>query len=253
MGSSITYASINPAYFDSIGLRTFNFGIATAGPQFYEILIDDYLKNTHKTPMNVALAINPAMFTNKADDFKAYPIHRYLKTPVSNIELVMKYNMWLDYPGLLHKSSLKGFRNIGTFIMRKKSGKNADPMQTKGFYPSEDTYSEDGVNHEGYYGEIALKDFEGKTQKLIEVAEKYKELGINIIFHEVPDFKLRSNLSENLLQKYDTFLEQIKKDDRFTFYDTYFELDSTHFRDYEHMNNKGADNYTKYFIAQIKK
>lgn len=253
VGSSITYASINPVYFDSIGLKAFNFGISTAGPQFYEILIDDYLKHTTQKPKNVVLLLHPVIFTNKADDFKTYPIHRYLKSPIGNFQLAWKYNMWIDYPGLLHKSSIKGFHNLHTFITGKKFGKNTDPLSTKGFYPSMETYREDGNNHEGYYGEIAIKDFEEKTEKLVEVAEKYRNQGMNIIFHEVPDFKLRSHLSKNLLERYNSFLEKIKNDERYDFYNTYFELDSTHFRDYEHMNNKGADVYTKYFINQIKR
>jgi hypothetical protein len=33
-GSSASYSGVNPAYFDSIGLRTYNLSIAAAGPGF---------------------------------------------------------------------------------------------------------------------------------------------------------------------------------------------------------------------------
>ena len=41
VGSSYSYSSIKPSLLDEISLSSYNLGIAAAGVEFYELLIDD--------------------------------------------------------------------------------------------------------------------------------------------------------------------------------------------------------------------
>ena len=94
LGNSHCYSGIIPRMLDSIGVNSYNLGIATAGISFYEIIINDYLLNVNTPPQNIFIYLGPLTFSSKSDNYIKYPIHRYLDNPISNIEVVLNYKLY---------------------------------------------------------------------------------------------------------------------------------------------------------------
>src|SRR5689334_34300 len=69
LGNSFCYSSIYNPLFDSMGIRTFNLGIASAGPKFYSMLLDDYFSEIKRKPDTIMLLITPMSFSGKADNW----------------------------------------------------------------------------------------------------------------------------------------------------------------------------------------
>ena len=121
VGSSYCYSSINPSLLDEISLRSYNLGIAAAGVEFYELVINDYIENTKYNPKIIFINVSPITFTSKVDEFDLYPIHRYLENPISHFQLVSKYNHFDRLITMWKKSIGKGITNVLLYNFQSKT------------------------------------------------------------------------------------------------------------------------------------
>ena len=248
-GNSYTYSGINPQYFDSLGLETFNLGVSTAGVYFYELVVDDYLEHIDKMPENILMLISPMTFSEKADAWASYPIHRHLNNAKSNLYIFGFYNLG---PSELLKSMRKSSLNGIAWMRGLKGTAKQDAEFYKGFYFDETTFN-DSIYRETkhLYESLIDNDFPvDKLRYLIELAVKYKRLGINIIFHEAPSNVINQFYSEEFLADYQVALEAIK-DEGFEVLPGGPELDGRYFRNIDHLNTLGAKRYTGLLIKQL--
>jgi hypothetical protein len=68
-GSSHFYSGIDPKYFDTKDLSTYNFSLATAGPIYYRYMLDAFLEN-NPAPKLVAIETSYFLLTTKSDNLK---------------------------------------------------------------------------------------------------------------------------------------------------------------------------------------
>lgn len=247
MGNSYCYSGVNPQYLDSLGLRTYNLGVATAGPFFYDYLINDYLDN-NASPEKIMLLISPTTFSIKADNFIDYPIHRYLKKPWSNEKVVWDFGNYRDYFLLLFNSSVKGVKYC---LLPKKKDIKPD-LRAKGFFGSEDVFSQEVLKKDRYlYNGLAGEEFDQeKGDHLLAMAGALRQKGIQVIFFEVPTNLLNNFYSQKFLKQYNDYRAALKKSD-FLVLTNEVTLDATHFRNIDHLNSKGAAVVTRSIITRL--
>jgi len=262
VGNSYTYSGIIPAYFDSLGLETYNLGIATAGIHYYELLIDDYLKQTSKKPRNLLLLITPMTFSNQSDNWLAYPIHRYLDEPISNELITVKYRVGQSYFKMARKSAVNGISNLGikylgrepstTLLPDKVRAMKDSIMECKGFYQRDGTYNPSIYEKDKpLYLPLLDSSFPfDELNDLINLCEKYAEKGIQVILYEMPTNKLQDFISKSYLANYEKAVLTLKKSNRVI--RNRLNLDSSYYCNIDHMNIKGATAYTQYLIEQLR-
>ncbi len=253
MGNSFVYSGIDPIILDSSGYKCFNFGISTAGVSYYEILINDYLKNIKKPPKTILLLVSPMTFSSAADNWQAYPIHRYLISPLSNEYILFRFNTYREYLGTIRKSSVKGFKYLKSLITNNSASKRDSIFQNKGFFPSKEVYTPQIYKNSVNLYKSFLKDEfpKDKVNDLIVMAKKYQNMNIRVLFFEMPAFKLHYFFSKEYMVSYNASLQQIKRNN-FTIIPCKNDMDSTCFRNIDHMNNKGAEIYTRFLIQFLK-
>jgi hypothetical protein len=253
IGSSGTYSGINPSYFDSIGLHTYNLGVAAAGPYFYELLVNDYLKAASKKPKSVFILILPNTFMNGTDDFTSFGIHRYLDQPLSNAAVAQKYSGWLSYPSLLLKSFQKGVKNL----LPDKKTSTAIAQQTvsgKGFYPSDEvTTHETERNEAKSNNKWRSQQFDttrfNYLQRYIQFVQRS---GVEVVLFSIPSNKLSSFFNDAYMDEYRRSVSRLAKE--FIFLDLSLQpLDSTSYRNSDHLNTHGASIITREMITSIQK
>lgn len=253
VGSSASYSGINPVYFDSVGLRTYNLGLAAAGPYFYELLLDDYLSSVRQKPKTVFFLIMPSTFMSRIDQFEEIGIHRYLFMAVSNEALVRKFNLWGIYPSLLMKSFQKGVRNL-IHIDKADNQVLQHAFKNKGFYPSDEMSSAEKEKAEALSYSGWKKDSfpVAKFEYLLSYATSLQNRGIKVVFFSLPGNRASSFFSDEYIHQYRKKISQLQT--RFSLYDlSALSLDSTCFRNSDHLNSKGAEKVSKELIGRIKK
>jgi hypothetical protein len=238
---------------DSVSLNAFNLGIATAGPFFYELVISDYLKEIKRKPKFVFLLVSPISFSNKADNFVAYPIHRYLNSPYSNELLVLKYNCFQVYLELLHKSFKKGFENLLNYGNSSKQLPNScDKLQvSKGFIASDSVNTEKVVQRtEHLYKNMADEAFdEAKAQYLLRIADSLNNQQIKVIFYTLPTNSLFIYFNKKFLDSYSAFVAKLQTN--YSFITTDLPEDDKYFRNIDHLNSLGAEAVTSELLEKF--
>jgi len=249
IGNSYCYSGIIPAYFDNIGLKTYNLGIATAGPYFYEVLINDYLSNCKKKPKSIYLLISPTTFSSMADNFLAYPIHRYIDNNISNEQVSLKFGLYSTYLEMLQKSIKKGYKNITTKNCNIE--KNEDLFEAKGFYKMTDTCTNETItNTEKLYLPLVKDVFSSKKlEYLANYAKELKLRNIEVVFFDLPTYKLKNYLNPVFIADYNAAKENIKK--QFKFVSTDSSISGNYFRNIDHLNFNGAKWVTKKMVSNI--
>ena len=252
IGSSASYSGINPVFFDSLGLRTYNLGIAAAGPYFYELLVNDYLAAVKQKPKSVFLLMLPTTFMDQIDNFEEIGIHRYLNKPISNETIAKKYSSWSSYPNLLIKSFQKGAKNL---IFRDKlSEENAlTEINGKGFYPSKETSSSTKELQEFsfYSGWIKQKFHFNKFEYLIHYAKSLEEQGIVVVFYFVPSNKASSFINKQFLKDFSNVLSTTRKTSLILDGTPINLIDSLDYRNSDHLNSNGASKVSKTIANEI--
>ena len=258
-----------PRMLDSIGVNSYNVGIATAGISFYEIIINDYLLNFNNPPQNIFIYLGPITFSSKSDNYIKYPIHRYLDNPISNIEVVLNYklyenssfknykNYFLTMTNKLHdahslyfKSFNKGLKNL--YNLRNNSDvddSNLIEILNKGYSPSfkvatDSTLSSDKEN----YTSLKFENFNfNKLDKLYEIVELLEMKNISVKFFELPTFGLNDLFNEEYISDYENSIKKIAETYKVISYNKLL-FNIKHFRDIVHLNHFGAKIATKEII-----
>jgi hypothetical protein len=232
-----------------MGIRTFNLGIASAGPKFYSMLLDDYFSEIKRKPDTIMLLITPMSFSGKADNWIDYPMHRYLNKPLSNLDLVMKYKAFPDLLPMLINSARKGFNNI--ISKPTLNQKEFDKIfQYKGLFIDSTITNASIENSLEYLYKGFKKDiFKKKDAELMmNIADDVKSKNIQVIFFETPTHRLREFFSPEYLKNYEDFVKNISL--KYTVIRAN-EMDANYFRNIDHTNTQGAYRYTQYLIGKL--
>jgi hypothetical protein len=251
-GSSASYSGVNPAWFDSVGLRTYNLSIAAAGPGFYELLVSDYIKAVTRKPKSVFVLVMPNTFSGKVDDFYEIGIHRYLETTRSNEEIVKKYGNWKSYPSLLIKSFQKGVKNL-LFLQKASTAFVQQVITDKGFYRSdEQTSGEKEKREAGLYADLKQERFQqDKLISLQNFAQELKKNGIVPVFFSLPGNKINTFFSPSFMADYRDAAMKLKKEWKFIDVST-LQMDSSAYRNIDHINTYGASIVSSKLVSEIK-
>lgn len=250
-GSSASYSGVMPAYFDSIGLRTYNLSVAAAGPYFYKLLVDDYINSVHQKPKSVFLLFIPSTFMHSADDFTEIGVHRYLNTPVSNETIAGRYHLWASYPRLVIKSFQKGMKNT-IHIEQARKEAIEQTVRDKGFLSSGEVTSSEKERNErlAYAGFIHDSFDQAKFLYLERYADSLQKAGMRVAFFTVPGNKMRSFYNSDFMRSFEAAKSSLQQ--KFAFLDAgALPLDSSAFRNSDHLNTKGAILVTRKIIADM--
>lgn len=247
VGNSYSYSSINPIYFDSLNISSFNIGIATAGVFFYELLINDYLQNVKKPPEIIFLLITPMTFSSKSDDFISHPIHRYLEDKISNFDIVFKYTGFESVVPLYKRSFKKGIKNI--FKINISERQNLNLPYYKGHIPSDKIINDKTIKStEKLYLPFKNDHFNWeKVDLLIKIAENASEKDTEIVFFQLPTNLLDNYFSSEYLASYNKFLLKLKKEHNLILLDSGI-FSEKNYRNIDHMNSSGAKIATNQII-----
>lgn len=249
IGNSYCYSSVYTPLFDTLGLKTFNLGIASAGPKFYGMMLRDYLAGVKQRPDTVMLLVTPMTFSRKADNWVDYPMHRYLHSPLSNEKLVLEYKAFSDYLPMMVNSARKGFNNL---LSKRKSVDRelAKIFLYKGLY-IDSTVTNDSIERATRPSYLSfLKDpFDQKGGTLLKnLADSLRRSGMAVIFFETPTHHLEHYFSGDFLNEYHSYLSRISRDYLLI---PAAEMPSVFFRNIDHANTQGAYRYTRYLISKL--
>jgi len=250
VGNSYCYSGIMPIKFDKKNIKTYNLGIATAGPYFYELITNDYLIHTKTKPKFIFVLVSPMTFSNYADNFMIYPVHRYLEKQISNEGIVVDYNLEAKYLDFLTKSVKKGLSNL---FLNKQKNFDKELIESKGFIGSIVINNKKSLNNsEHLYLPLLSEEFDTKKfEYMIDYFIKIKEKGIEIVYFELP-----TNLSNNYFNK--TYLKEYNEalkilESKSLLIPNNLKLENHFFRNIDHLNTEGAKLVTQNLINNISK
>ena len=246
-GNSYTYSSIKPKLFDKEGLKTYNLGIATAGVDFYNLIINDYLDNINSPPKTVFILLSPMTFSKRSDNFSMIPIHRYLNKPISHLEMAYNFNREKELIFLYKKSIKKVFSNIKYFFKNKVENNFKD----KGFYFSDKIFDRES-NDSIFYTPFYQESFDvNKTIKFKDLISNLFKKEVNVVLYELPTNQLERYLNDDYLLSYNYFINNLSnsfpllKVNKLLF-------NEDNYRNIDHMNNTGANLATNQIIYYLK-
>lgn len=248
VGNSYCYSGINPEFFDSLNVQTYNLGIPTAGPYIYELVVNDYLKEVKHLPKKILFLISPMTFSSKADNFPAYPIHRYLSEPLSNEGLVLKYGILDQYINLSKKSLEKGIETLRGGII---TAAQISPIERKGYSPSEVIVNDSIVKRsESLYSSLAKDKLDQDyCDYLFKLCDEIQAKNIELSFFELPTNKLSNYFSDEYLKNYEELLDSVNQ--KYGLYRIQPSLTDHHYRNIDHLNANGANICTPELIRQL--
>ena len=257
LGNSYCYSGINPVYFDSTGLKTFNMGVSTCGINYYTVLVNDYIKSVQKKPKSVFILVSPMTLSEKADDALNNPIYRYLNYPISVEEYMLLYDPALlkSYPKIMARSFSRTFVNLYDYFTTKQNYCNEAEnkmVATKGYILSTNKTSlQSELNTNHFFVPFNKSVFDTtKTTRFLNLAYALEKQGIKVVFYELPSNRLYSFFNSAYLQNYKAFVAKLKQKHDFIFVD--LKLTDSYYRDQDHLNTDGAILASKQIIAQIK-
>lgn len=238
LGNSYCYSAIQPEILDKYNIKSFNLSVAAAGVEFYELIMMDYLKHVEAYPEKIFILLSPMTFSTKSDNYKLYPIHRYLEKPISNIELILMRKQLTYLLPLYKKSISKGVQNILT--TKKVSNMTMQPNK-RGFVENHNTITQEGITKSEYLYTPLLNDsFDFKKINAIqEFVSSLEKLNINVYFLELPTNLLNNYFNDNYLTAYDQSLKELRKNNLiYSVSDSLFSTEN--FRNIDHMNASGS-------------
>ncbi|MFT6842501.1 MAG: hypothetical protein ACJASR_001268 [Psychroserpens sp.] len=248
IGNSYCYNSIDTEYLDSLNISSFNLGVAAAGVEFYDLLINDYFENTKTPPKKILLLVSPMTFSSVSDNFINYPIHRYLENEISNLEIATRNDKIDELISMTTKSIEKAFVNIATIPWNH----NKKRFNHKGFFPSDEIVDEATISRsEQKYLSYKNEDFnKSQVEDLLKIANSVEQKGSEVIFFEVPTNLLSNYLSNDYLYDYKKSLEHISDNYELVSIDKNI-FNSNNYRNIDHMNSLGARIATKEIVKLI--
>lgn len=253
LGNSYCYSSVYGPLFDSMHLRIFNLGVATSGPRFYELLLNDYLSSVRKNPDTVMMLVSPTTFSTQADDWKDYPIHRYLSHPLSNEKLALTYGVEKDYPAMVFNSVRKGLNNLLTRNAKADNQELNRIYSYRGLFV-DSTVTSDSLERSISHLFVPLRrdHFDKKAAELLlRLSQRIRSQGMQVIFFETPTHHLNQYFSEEFLGEYERFCTELSRN--YPVIRNGLQLDARYFRNIDHTNTQGAYLYTQYLIENLRK
>lgn len=255
VGNSYVYSGVKNSLFDSLSIKTFNLGIATSGPYYYDMLINEYLGVIKTKPRQIFMMLSPIIFSNEADNFLIYPIHRYLSHPRSNTDVVFDYGVYDLWVPMQQKSFEKGVKNCRRIIKGTvpPDYANKSLFLDKGYVESEKIISEQVISQtEKLYLPFGEYDFdEDRLARLIKLTSDLQANGIQVVFFELPTNRLTTYFNEKFLNQYESVVRKIEK--KHVFIPNQLTLNDSCYKDLDHLNKWGAEVATKNLIKNIKK
>jgi len=249
IGNSYCYSSIQPGLFNNIGIRSLNLGIASAGPYFYELVIDDYLSHVSKPPEAIFILVSPMTFSSQSDNFVEYPIHRYLENPISNLVISFEYKQFSELAKLYQKSLKRSVINI---LLTQPVVDYSSFLINRGFIKNDNVVSEEIIAADkSFYENLSNESIDlEKIRKLEVIVKNLETKGIRVILFELPTYLLRNYFNEEFLERYESVLTKKKMNN------ILFRLDETEFhansyRNIDHMNTTGSLIASKLLISKI--
>lgn len=248
-GNSYCYAGIIPRVFDSVGLQTLNLGIATCGPQFYELIINDYLEHTKQQPKAIFILLSPILFSTDADNFAEYPVHRYLLTPLSNEQLAQRfglYNKYIDY-------TIRSFKKGTTNLLKKQPLPDVDEYRlNKGFITKAVAATENDIQQAAKLYEPLRKETfnQSKFEQLMQLVMQLKGKGIQVVFYQLPSNRLEDFFSTNYMEGYHGCISELAKTE--IVINQLNLLRDKYYRDIDHLNTDGANICSNSLLDSIK-
>jgi hypothetical protein len=190
-------------------------------------------------------------FSSQSDDWKDYPVHRYLNKPESNEEVLLKYGNSKDYPEMVFNSVRKGLNNL------LGGRKTINRKELQKIYDFRGLMVDSTVTSDALEKSISplfkplLKDhFDEEGAGLMsQLAAKIKAMGITVIFFEVPTNHLNSYFSPEFLNSYEDYCKKISAD--YPLLRNGLVLKANYFRNTDHTNTQGAYQFTSYLIANL--
>ncbi len=251
LGSSYSYSSLNPIYFDSLGLKSYNLGISGTGVYFTELILDDYYDAVDIKPQFIIIDISAFAFCDKSDNFQSYPLHRYLNKPISHEALLRKYPENVpNYLELLVKSSKKGL----SCLVNTNRDLNDSLCIHRGFYVDYSVIDQKILREDSIKFKF-LKDakfVKKKLFKLTRLAKKYQERGCKIFWFEAPTQQLKYFFNEHYINDYEMALTALRKNGdliELNIKELLFERDD--FRNTDHLNTIGAKKISMAIANQL--
>lgn len=239
VGNSYCYSAIQPTILDSNSLKSYNLGIATAGIEFYELIINDYLTHVNKYPRFLFLLVSPMTFSSKSDNYASYPIHRYLEKPISNFEIALRFNKYEELLSLYRKSISKSFSNL--FSTSKPNSDDVFDTNSKGFVANNSVVTDQLIHRDQHlYTSFAYEKFNPKKlNNMINLTRSLESSGITVVYFELPTNKLRKYFNQDYLQAYESALQVLNRENGLFRIDTALFSD-TNYRNIDHMNTSGS-------------
>jgi len=255
VGPSYVYNGIIPAAFDSLGLNTFNLGQAAVGPGFSELLIEDYIKASGSLPKTIVLSMSYTTFSDVASDpWGQFPIHRNLNFPLSNEVVSYKYAGFKEYIKLLRNGFKKGLVNVissKTELLESSKGKI---FKLKGYSKSMEVYTPaQYASEKKLFLPYLRGDYSNKKEELfLKIVKQYKDQNIRVVVIEPPTFKLKDFFTNEFKHRYKELKGKCAALG-IDIVETNISLDSTCFKNLDHLNYRGARFYTQYLISKVVK
>jgi hypothetical protein len=249
LGSSYSYSSINPQAFDSLGLKSYNLAISGTGVYFTELIINDYAAHCDKLPKWLIFDISLLSFSDKSDDFLAYPVHRYLQKAYSHEELLYHYGQRENYLPMLAKSFLKGLSAIWANQKQSDCSNSEDSIWLyRGFYANYQVRAEN-LEAEEQKMRTLLHNSKFDAQKfktLLSLMQYYQKKGCKIYWYQPTVGKLANFFSKEFNADFSAAIALLRKSDfmREIPIDTTV-LKQNDFRNTDHLNFFGAQKISR--------
>jgi hypothetical protein len=255
LGSSRMFGGIIPAMFDTVGLRTYNLGIATAGPYYIKMIWEDYCLSHQYLPKKIAIDISLQMFTSYplTDNFVDYSIHRYLNNTLTNEYVSLNFNNSFPvYIQLKYKSFLKGLSQIFNKVDSVNTNKVLVwQLRSKGYIPLFDVINDSIAKKDsmGLVTDNLRYDAKGE-EYFIRLIEEIQNKNIPIFLLEIPT-KRKNYFSENFIKSYESLIRRLIKLNKVKYVKNEETFPDSLFANPGHLNNNGAEIYTKWLIQRL--
>lgn len=264
LGNSHSYSGIDPEVFFERQIGMLNYATAAAGPYAIKLCYDDYVARSGTKPKSVLINISPAMFCEASDVFDQYPIHRFLKEPLTNEEMLMKGYVSVErYFKLITKSCKRGLKNF--IIAETPDEKMVKSLyQYAGYVPREGLYTDSlyKANEKLYKATLGKQDFnEEKARFFLDFIDGLIKENISVILHEIPSNRYNDFFSEEMMDEYFSFYLKLDFRKDLMLYDAGMMqptnwTEKKHFADMDHFNINGAILYSRVladFLIGMKK
>jgi len=257
LGNSHAYSGINPKIFNDNGISMLNYATAAAGPYAIKLTYDDYVARSGTKPKSVLINLSPAMFCDASDVFEQYPIHRYLKEPLSNEEMLRKgYVSVKQYFKLTTKSFTQGMKKL--FITETPDEKMTKSLlENAGYVPREGLFNDSvfKANEQLYKATLGKQEFdENKSNFLCNFFKQLEKDKVKIFMQNIPSNKYDLFFSDDLMKEF-VLLEkklvgiQWTHSYRGAAHD--YRIGEWCFADMDHLNTVGARKYSEYLYGII--